>query len=483
MAPSAETLERSQGKRRPPKSEITSTLSPINSLEQLINKPSADWSVDDLLHVCRDQEIRMISLMHVGGDGWLKTLDFVPHDETHFRAVLSGGERADGSSLFSGIQVGASDILLRPRIESAFLDPFSEFPVLVLLCRHYTRDGQPLPESPDTIVRRAYVRLKDIADVDLYAHAEVEYYLGKRRDDAEIHGTDDRGYHASSPFVFGEALRREALLILAELGVPIKYGHAEVGYIESGSHKDRIWEQHEIELALQPLPGAADSVLLTQWVLRNLAQREGFTCSFAPVLLKGHTGSGMHFHFCPMTNGEYMAAIQDDHELSDAARWLIGGLVRYGSMLMAFGNRADSSLLRLTQAKEAPNAVTWGRYNRKALVRVPIVARDEHGSQVAPQTIEFRLPDGSTHPHLLLAGIAQAMAAAHNMVDLDLWIDQAADKGDRHANAPRIPTSPEKIRAALRNERATLEAGNVFPPELIRQMTQTHEPTDLPDSI
>lgn len=464
-----------QGRQRHPESEDVAGLAPVNKLERLLGKPCAEWALEDLLQLCHEQDVRMVSLMHVGGDGWLKTLDFVPRDETHFRHVITGGERADGSSLFggSGIEVGASDILLRPRIESAFLDPFAEFPVLVLLCSHFTRDGQPLPESPDTIVHRAYRRLKEIADVDLYAHAEVEYYLGKRRDDSDIYGADDRGYHASSPFVFGEALRRDALMILAEMGVPIKYGHAEVGYIESGSQNDRIWEQHEIELALQPLPKATDSVLLTQWVLRNLAQRRGFKCSFAPVLVKGHAGNGMHFHLSPKTNGEFMEAIQDDRELSDTARWLIGGLVRHGGMLMAFGNCADSSMLRLSQAKEAPNSVTWGRYNRKALVRVPIVARDEHGRQVALQTIEFRLPDGSAHPHLLLAGVAQAMAAATTMPDLSEWIERTSTA--HNGDAPAIPKSGKEIAHCLQEQRAMLEAGGVFPPRMIEHLIESFQ--------
>jgi glutamine synthetase len=61
----------------------------------------------------------------------------------------------------------------------------------------------------------------------------------------------------------------------------------------------RVWEQHEIELWLRPLPEAADAVVLTQWVLRNLAQRAGMLCSFAPMARKGHAGSGLHFHFVP----------------------------------------------------------------------------------------------------------------------------------------------------------------------------------------
>jgi len=79
---------------------------------------------------------------------------------------------------------------------------------------------------------------------------------------------------------------------------------------------------------------------------------------------------------------------------------------------MAFGNRGGGSFVRLSQAKEAPNAIIWGDADRTALVRLPIVARTEDGRPVTPATVEFRLPDGSAHPHLLLAGVAQVMVAA-----------------------------------------------------------------------
>jgi glutamine synthetase len=455
-----------------PENELAEGIPPTNKLELLIGKPSGEWMADDLLDLCRDRDIRMISLMHVGGDGWLKTLDFVPRDELHFRDVIGGGERADGSSLFanSGILVGKSDILLRPRIESAFLDPFAELPVMVLMCRHADREGHPLPESPDTIIHRAYDRVQKLTGVELYAHGEVEFYVGKRPDETDVYGANDHGYHASSPFVFAESLRREALLTLAEMGVPIKYGHAEVGYISPGAQNERLWEQHEIELALQPLPQAAESVVLTQWVLRNLAAQRGFKCSFAPVLLKGHAGNGMHFHLAPFQNHDFVSPFVSEDKFSNPARWLIGGLVRFGGMLMAFGNRADTSFLRLSQAKEAPNAVTWGQFNRKALVRLPIVAKDDSGKQIAVPTIEFRLPDGSAHPHLLLAGIAQAMCAAYGMNDVDQWIECTKENSETRPDAPAIPTSIEEIQAAVRTERAMLEADSVFPTELINQL-------------
>ncbi len=268
--------------------------------------------------------------------------------------------------------------------------------------------------------------------------------------------------------MFGETLRRKALAHLAEMGVPIKYGHAEVGYVEADATDSRVWEQHEIELSLRPLPEAADAVVLAQWVLRNLAQRAGMLCSFAPMARKGHAGSGLHFHFAPSAGGRYVPHTADDGGLTAEARWLIGGLVTYGGAMMAFGNRSRDSFVRLTQGKEAPSSVTWGRYDRRALVRIPIVPTDDHGRSTAPETIEFRLPDGSAHPHLLLAGVAQAFVAGQRMIDIEATLAARAVTAQGHAASDsRVPLTFDEVADALDRCRGVLQAGGVFAPNLL----------------
>ncbi|UCF20300.1 MAG: glutamine synthetase [Gemmatimonadota bacterium] len=443
-------------------------------LEGELDKLRAEWTADDIVELVSKRRVRVVSLMHVGGDGWLKTLDFVPHDSNHLRDIVEGGERADGSSLFpdTGIPAGASDIVLRPRARTAFMDPFAAQPTLVLMCGHAGRDGAPLPQSPDTILRRASELLRQQTGIELWALGEVEYFLGKRRDESDIYGANDRGYHASSPFVFGEPLRRRALRLLAEIGVPVKYGHSEVGYIEAKKAEGMIWEQHEIELALRPLPEAAEAILLTQWVLRNLAHRQGMRCSFDPLVLEGHAGNGLHFHFALMAMGRHLPIRDDEGQLGEAARWLIGGLVQMGGALMAFGNRMEGSFVRLRQAKEAPSTIIWGEYDRKALVRLPIVATDEAGREVTPPTVEFRLPDGSALPHLLLAGAALAMIRGRETHDLDALLQRTCSTcpAPHGAAAAPVPADFGEVADALIEQREALELGSVFPSGLLDQL-------------
>lgn len=444
------------------------------AVERALGKRPSDWTEADVVDLVFERGIRLVSLMHVGGDGWLKTLDFVPRDRFHLEDVVAGGERADGSSLFHGLGIRstASDILLRPRLDTAFIDPFSEVPTLVLLCSHADRQGRPLSFSPSVILRRAQDRVRKETGVDLWALGEVEFFLGKRRSEGDIYGADDRGYHASSPFVFGEGLRRRALAILADMGIPVKYGHSEVGYIEADGKDHLLWEQHEIELTLSPLQEAARYVLLTQWVLRNLAHRSGMMCSFAPIVREGHAGNGLHFHLSPRT-------VQGEFRVRDAsgflvpeAKWLIGGLARLGGALMAFGNRSDSSFLRLSQAKEAPRSISWGEYDRSALIRLPMVATRPDGRPVAPPTIEFRLPDGSAHPYLLLAGVAQAMVQGRSEPDIDVVLEESSAARGAVAGASPLPAHPHAVALALEANRSALEAGGVFPSELVDELLE-----------
>ncbi len=442
------------------------------TLEAAIGKPRNQWSTDDLVELVEGAGIRIASLMHVGGDGWLKSLDFAPRGADHLRRILEGGERADGSSLFpgSGIQVGASDILLRPRPSRAFLDPFAEIPTLVLLCGHADPSGRPLPQSPDTVVRRAWDRFRRETGHELHALGEVEFFLGKHRDTEDIYGADDRGYHAASPFVFGEALRREALTLLSDLGFPVKYAHSEVGYIEPRGDSDLIWEQHEIELDLLPLPDAADAVVLTQWILRNLAHRQGFRCSTGPMMREGHAGNGLHFHLAPVRDGRCEPIRHSDGSFTDAARFLLAGLVTGGAALMAFGNRVPESFQRLSQGKEAPQRIAWGDLDRSALVRLPVVPTGSDGKAVPASTVEFRLPDGSAHPHLLLAGIAQSYLAARGREDLDELLENTSASGSSsQEDAPGIPMDSSEVGRALSAFSGALEEGGVFPPGFVER--------------
>ena len=126
-----------------------------NPLVQYLNKHPEDFTKADLVKYIEDNNIQMVNFRYVGWDLRLKTLNFVINDKDHLEAILTAGERVDGSSLFSFIEAGSSDLYVIPRYKTAFLNPFSETPTLDILCSYYNKDGEPLASSPEYILKKA----------------------------------------------------------------------------------------------------------------------------------------------------------------------------------------------------------------------------------------------------------------------------------------------------------------------------------------
>ena len=392
-----------------------------NPLVQYLNKPSSEFTRADLIKYIEDHDIEMINFRYCGWDGRLKTLNFVINNKKHLDNILSYGERVDGSSLFSFIEAGSSDLYVIPRYKSAFVNPFSEVPTLDILCSYYNKDGEPLVSSPKYILKKAHTVLKEKTGLEMDAMGELEYYIISDKQEL-FQATDQKGYHEAEPFSKWGDFRREAMLAIAQAGGLMKYGHSEVGNF---TLNDLEYEQNEIEFLPTHIEDAADQLLIAKWILRTLAFRYGVTVTFAPKITAGKAGSGMHIHSQLMKDGK--SVMVEDGALSDIAMKHIAGLMDLAPSLTAFGNLNPMSYFRLVPNQEAPTSICWGDRNRSVLVRVPLgwtgvmnMARDanpsetaKYGEQHERQTIEYRGADGSADIYLLMAGMA--VSARHGL--------------------------------------------------------------------
>ena len=464
-----------------------SALSP-NPVAAFLNKAPADITKKDLVRYIAEKGIRMVKFRYVGGDGRLKTLDFVISGPQHLDRLLSTGERVDGSSLFSYIDSSSSDLYVVPRYRTAFLDPFAEIPTLDILCAFYTSTGQRLPSSPENVVRRAQDVLQERTGFTLEAMGELEYYiLSERQPFYPI--TAQKGYHESAPFSKWEKLRTDAMAAIAQAGGAIKYAHCEVGHIRG---EDQEMAQHEIEFLPVPIADAADQIVIAKWILSVLGLKSGVRVSFAPKISVGHAGSGLHIHSRLMKGGRN--AMVAKGALSDPARRLIAGYLTMAPSLTAFGNTVPTAYLRLVPHQEAPTNICWGERNRSTLIRVPLgwlhaadMLKDanpreracpEAGAQ--SQTVEFRAPDGSAQIHLLMAGLA--VAARHGLGMRDalgvarrLHVDGnvfAPENKALQAELPQLPASCAESAECLLRDRAVYEADGVFSPMVVDGMAR-----------
>lgn len=454
-----------------------------NPLVQFLGKAPSDFSRSDIIKFVEEKNIRQINFRYVAEDGRLKSLNFLIHSKAYLESLLATGERVDGSSLFTYIEAGKSDLYVIPRFKTAFLNPFEEKPTLEMLCSFYTREGLPLPMAPEQILRKAMEVFTASTGFKFKAMGELEYYVISAKHDT-YPAQDQRGYHEAAPFANWEHLRVEAMDLIAQCGGKIKYGHSEVGNFKTETEE---FEQHEIEfLAIDP-DSAVEQLLIAKWILRRLGHKYGVKISFAPKITVGKAGSGLHIHMFLEQNGQNMM-IEND-VLSNAARKMIAGLLDLSPALTAFGNTNPTSYLRLVPHQEAPTNICWGDSNRSVLVRVPLgwtaktsMILDANPQQIEPipyipgkQTVELRMPDGSADLYHLLAGII--IAAKHGLqmhgalemaeklyVNVNIFAPENKQKLDE---LNHLPQSCWQSAEALRQLRAHFEADGVFPQETI----------------
>ncbi|MGB3008329.1 MAG: glutamine synthetase family protein, partial [Chitinophagaceae bacterium] len=448
-----------------------------------LNKAPGDFTKADIIKFITDNQVKMVNFRYVGEDNRLKTLNFVINDLKHLDTLLSTGERVDGSSLFSNIEAGSSDLYVIPKFRTAFLNPFSNIPTLDILCSYFTKDGEHLASSPEYVLHKAHQVLKERTGFTFHTMGELEYYIISQRNDL-FRAANQKGYHESAPFSKWEEFRAKALYLIAQCGGKLKYGHLEVGNF---SIDNLDYEQNEIEFLPVDVEESAEQLLISKWLIRNLAYQYGITVTFAPKITTDKAGSGMHIH-TQLMKGEN-SIMTENGKISEYAKKLIAGYLTMSPSLTAFGNTNPTSYFRLVPNQEAPTSICWGDRNRSVLVRVPLgwSGNNDMIVKVNPlesvpaedfsnkQTVEFRCPDGSADIYLLLAGMT--VAARHGLemkdsleyanetyVDINVFSEEHRD---RIKNLQSLPISCWDSAEMLKKQAEIYKQYNVFSDNII----------------
>ncbi len=461
----------------------TKPMMSANPLVAFLEKPSVSLTKADIIRYIEENGVRMVNFMYPGGDGKLKTLNFVINDRKYLDTILTCGERVDGSSLFSFVEAGSSDLYVIPRFSTAFLDPFAEIPTVCMLCSFFDKDGQLLESAPEHTLAKACRRFTEVTGMEFHAMGELEYYV-IFEDDGCFPAIDQHGYHESAPYAKANEFRAKCMLYIAQTGGQIKYGHSEVGnFVLDGL----VYEQNEIEFLPVRAEQAADQLMLAKWVIRNLAYQMGLNVTFAPKITTGKAGSGLHIHMRMMKDGRNMM-VSDGH-LSDDARRMIAGMMQLAPSITAFGNKNPMSYFRLVPHQEAPTNVCWGDRNRSVLVRVPLgwtanvdmccvanpLEKPTHNDTTMKQTVEMRSPDGSADLYQLMAGLCVACRHGFEMKDALEVADRTyvnvnihdRQNADRLAQLEQLPDSCAASADCLERQRAYYEKDGVFSAAMI----------------
>ncbi len=405
------------------------------------------------------------------------------HVSTVNEELLADGVMFDGSSITGWKDISESDMLLRPRPETAFVDPFAESPSLVLICD--VRDpssGLPYSRGPRGMAKRAEEYMAGVGIGDTaYFGAELEFfvfdsvrfsvdqhhcfYLLESKEGPYNSGQDyadgnlghrpgpKGGYFPVPPVDHESELRAEMLSVLCSMGVDVEKHHHEVAP-----------SQHELGIRFNTLVRSADIVQKYKYAVQMVANSHGKSATFMPKPVMHDNGSGMHVHQSIWREGKPLFAGDGYAGLSETALHYIGGIIKHAQALNAFTNPSTNSYKRLVPGYEAPVLLAYSSRNRSASCRIP------HAEGPKGKRVEVRFPDGMANPYLafsamLMAGLdgVKNQISPGDPMDTNLYNLPVEELRD----VPTVCHSLREACDALDADRDFLREGEVFSDDLI----------------
>ncbi|MCZ6891637.1 MAG: glutamine synthetase family protein, partial [Chloroflexi bacterium] len=260
-----------------------------------------------------------------------------------------------------------------------------------MFCDIQTPEGQPFEGDPRHVLRRNLERAANLG-YTFYVGPELEYFYFKGSDSPEP--LDSGGYFDQTPLDVPTDLRRDTVLTLEEMGIPVEYSHHEVAP-----------SQHEIDLRYTDALTMANTVMTYRLVVKEVALRHGAYATFMPKPLEHVNGSGMHVHMSLFKGDKNVFySPEDPDHLSGLARSFVAGLMRHAPEVTAVTNQWVNSYKRLVPGYEAPVYISWARINRSDLIRVPAYRQGKESSV----RIEYRAPDPACNPFLAFSVLLAA---------------------------------------------------------------------------
>ena len=335
-----------------------------------------------VLRTARENDVKCIRLWFSDILGNLKGFAITVEE---LEDALEWGVAFDGSTIEGFVRVHESDMIAKPDPTTFRILPWrpQQNAVARMFCDIHWPTGEPFDGDPRNVLKRNVQRAADMGFI-YYVGPELEYFYLAGPENPQL--LDNGGYFDQLPSEYSSDLRRETVLTLAEMGVPVKY-----------SHHEGAPSQQEIDLQYSDAITMADNVMTSKLVIKEVASRHGVYATFMPKPVYGINGSGMHVHqslFRGDSNAFYDPT--DSYYLSNVGKQYVAGLMRHAQELTLVTNQWVNSYKRLVPGYEAPMYISWASINRSDLIRVPAYKPSREDSV----RIEYRAPDPACNPYL-----------------------------------------------------------------------------------
>ncbi len=358
---------------------LLTTLGSMNSQQEFV------------LRSIEERGIKFVRLWFTDILGYLKSVAVAPAE---LESAFEEGIGFDGSAIEGFSRVSEADTIAMPDPSTFQLLPFddddSPLQSARMFCDIMNPDGRPSYSDPRQVLRRQIQKATD-EGFSCSVSPEIEFYLVQSlsTDGRPPIPTDNGGYFDQASRNDAPLFRREAMLALERMGIPVEFSHHETAP-----------GQQEIDLRHADALTMADSIMTFRYVMKQVALRNGVAATFMPKPFRDYAGSAMHTHMS-LFEGDMNAFHDPDDEfsLSKTAKQFIAGILEHANEISAITNQWTNSYKRILFGNEAPTAATWGVSNRSALVRVPTYRLTKEDSR----RVEVRSPDSACNPYLALA--------------------------------------------------------------------------------
>ncbi|MCD8199572.1 MAG: glutamine synthetase family protein [Coriobacteriaceae bacterium] len=394
-------------------------------------------SRDYVLKTVNERNIHFIRMWFTDVLGQMKSFAITPSE---LEAAFEEGMGFDGSSIEGFARTDESDMVAFPDVDTFQVLPWrpSDDGVARMFCDIRTPAGDPFDGDPRQVLRQELSKAADMG-YSMNVGPEVEYFYFE--DNASPKPIDHGSYFDLTPLDNASDLRRDTILTLEQMGIPVEYSHHEVAA-----------SQQEIDLRYSDALSMADAVMTYRLVVKEIAIKHGVYASFMPKPIEGQNGSGMHIHQSLFdTDGNNVFYDADDplgYSLSDTAKHYIAGLLMYAPEYTLLTNQYVNSYKRLVPGYEAPVYVSWANRNRSALVRVPLY---KPGKENAAR-FELRSPDSACNPYLAFAALLGAgLKGIEDKLELpDAVDDDIFEMSEAERISRGIKTLPANLGEATR---------------------------------
>lgn len=348
---------------------------------------------DFVLKTLKSRDVHFVRCWFTDVLGNMKSFAVVPGE---LENAFHEGMGFDGSSIKGFSSTQESDMLAFPDASTFQVLPWrpESNAVARMFCDIRVPSGEAYEGDPRQILIRMVQKAASMGYV-LNVGCELEYFYFK---DAEGTEVLDRGsYFDLTSLDYASDLRRDTVLTLEKMGIPVEYSHHEMGP-----------SQHEIDLRYSDALSMADAVMTYKLVVKEMALKHGVFASFMPKPMTDSPGSGMHVHMSLFDEeGNNVFFDESDplgYHLSAQAKHFIAGLLRYAQEYCLITNQYVNSYKRFACCDSAPSAIAWARDNRSTMVRIPGYRPNDPDAC----RVELRSPDPAANPYLVFAALLGA---------------------------------------------------------------------------